>query len=614
MCGIYGALGDQLINHSNRITKLAQRSKRRGQDSSGTLHYGGSTYEIRRMGRAFKAGDLRIESGISLVIGHNRLMTKGEGDNQPVHRDSISCLHNGIVNNEAQVWRDLGASPDLDIDTEVLPAAVRHFLNKGFGAAESVKSMFRLCKGAISIVLLLPEEGQLVLASNNGSLYYGGKNGCTYFSSEEFSLKQIGCESIEQVFDPVLFDVAKNPHPPRIVEIKLNKKARPLLHPLPRDASGQSLLRFPDFGLSRCSICILPDTMPFISFDAEGVCNYCKNHSKRSAPMGKSSFLEAIGQVENRDDIRLIFPFSGGRDSSYGLHYLVEELGIRPTTYTYDWGMITDLGRRNISLMCSELRVENIVVAANLRKKRDNIRKNLIAWLSKPDLGMLNILTAGDKHFFKYAGPIQKEIGAVRSIWSFNPLETTHFKAGFLGIAPDLLGKKVYMTGLRSQMIYQAKRAAAIARNPKYLNFSLIDTLEGEYYRSIAKQTGSLQLFDFIDWDEQTVERTLDGYGWERAPDTNSSWRIGDGTAAFYNYANYLMAGFTEHDTFRSNQIREGRITRNEALSLVLDENKPRYENIKWYLDTVGLPFAETIERVNMFQYRGTRDSARFGL
>ena len=50
----------------------------------------------------------------------------------------------------------------------------------------------------------------------------------------------------------------------------------------------------------------------------------------------------------------------------------------------------------------------------------------------------------------------------------------------------------------------------------------------------------------------------LDSYGWERAVDTSSTWRLGDATAPFYNYIYYTVAGFTEHDTFRSNQIREG--------------------------------------------------------
>ena len=83
------------------------------------------------------------------------------------------------------------------------------------------------------------------------------------------------------------------------------------------------------------------------------------------------------------------------------------------------------------------------------------------------------------------------------------------------------------------------------------------------------------------------------------APDTVTSWRIGDGTAAFYNYIFYTVAGFTEHDTFRSNQIREGQMTRAEALKRVREENKPRYQNLRWYLDTVGLEFTSTISAIN---------------
>ena len=91
----------------------------------------------------------------------------------------------------------------------------------------------------------------------------------------------------------------------------------------------------------------------------------------------------------------------------------------------------------------------------------------------------------------------------------------------------------------------------------------------------------------------------LDEYDWERAPDTNTTWRIGDGTAAFYNYIYYTIAGFTEHDTFRSNQIREGDISREKALELVEDENRPRYPNIKWYLDAIDMDFKTVIEVIN---------------
>ena len=49
----------------------------------------------------------------------------------------------------------------------------------------------------------------------------------------------------------------------------------------------------------------------------------------------------------------------------------------------------------------------------------------------------------------------------------------------------------------------------------------------------------------------------------------------------------------------RSNQVREGALLRDKALELIEEENKPRYESIKWYLDALDLDFSQVIEKVN---------------
>lgn len=107
-------------------------------------------------------------------------------------------------------------------------------------------------------------------------------------------------------------------------------------------------------------------------------------------------------------------------------------------------------------------------------------------------------------------------------------------------------------------------------------------------------------LFKYLPWDEEEVNRTLiDGYNWELSPDTPTSWRIGDGTTAFYNYIYHTVAGFTENDCLRSNQINEGVMTRERALELVFAENRPRYESLKWYFDTIGVDMEKAIDVVN---------------
>ena len=140
-------------------------------------------------------------------------------------------------------------------------------------------------------------------------------------------------------------------------------------------------------------------------------------------------------------------------------------------------------------------------------------------------------------------------------------------------------------------------------QNPSYFNSSLWDSLSGEYYRSFKNKDDYYYIFDYLPWDEKVVDKTLiNEYKWELARDTSTTWRIGDGTASFYNYIYYNTAGFSEIDTFRSNQVREGLISRDQALSFSRQENVPRYENIKWYLKMIGIPFKPAIISINKME------------
>ena len=78
-------------------------------------------------------------------------------------------------------------------------------------------------------------------------------------------------------------------------------------------------------------------------------------------------------------------------------------------------------------------------------------------------------------------------------------------------------------------------------------------------------------------------------YAWESASDTSASWRIGDGTSAFYNYVYYSVAGFTESDTFKSNQIRASVLNSTSAMNLVERENIPRIAAIQVYSAKIGV-------------------------
>lgn len=600
MCGIFGLFSKLSVRNSD-LSVLAHHARQRGRDSSGLVFLNNNTYCIEKADNDIKKLITKTRYGSSsFLMGHSRLITNGLGDNQPVVRNDVIVIHNGIIVNDKEIWESTKLEKKLEIDSEVIAALTEDHILSGGHLDEIPALVLNKCIGVVAAAIILPKHGKAVIFSNNGSLYVGMRGEETFFSSESFPLTQIECDDFFQVKEGGhVFDI-----PVSNSLIKINESKSRVENLIPEFqfiTKEAELLEYKEtLNIKRCTRCILPETMPYIYFDDKGVCNYCNSYRLRNIPKPKEELFELVEPYRRKEGLDCIVPFSGGRDSCYGLHLIVEELKMKPVTYTYDWGMVTDLGRRNISRMCSQLGVENIIIAADISKKRRNIRMNLEAWLKSPHLGMMAMLTAGDKHFFRHVETVKKQTGINLNLWGVNPLEVTHFKTGFLDIPPDFEEKKVYSHGLSKQLRYHYKRTKAMMQSPGYFNRSLWDTLSGEYHRSFTEKKDYYHIFDYWRWDETEVDNTLLGvYDWEKAPDTSTTWRIGDGTAALYNYIYYTVAGFTEHDTFRSNQIREGDITREEALVLVARENKPRYQNIRWYLDALGMDFNEVIKVIN---------------
>ncbi len=605
MCGIFGIISKSKIN-LRELNILAENARQRGKDSSGFIEYIGDNYLINRFDYDLKISRKKFNNKSKITIGHSRLVTNSMVDNQPILKHDICVLHNGIITNFENLFEKYKFKQNYKIDTEIIPELFRFFLNKNQDLQNTINSVLKTIKGSASCVVHLIESGKIILFTNNGSLYKGEKNKNVYISSESYSLRQINCNKITKVNEPVIIDVPIPKDKTLYTDHKLKRKN--LVPEISNLHKNEKLLQYNMNNYKRCSKCLLPSNFPFIIFDEKRVCNFCNNYKKKYKNFNedsKKNFEKVLEKYKDNNKIDCIIPLSGGRDSCYGLHLAVKELGLSPISFTYDWGLVTDLARRNTSRICSELNVENIIIADNIQKKRSNIRKNVLAWLNKPHLGMVNIFTAGDKHFYRFLEKVKKQNNIKLNIWSYNPYEITHFKHGFLDVKPNFENKKTYNQGLIGQLDYQYRRFKIMLGNLSYFNSSIFDTLVGEFNRSVRKHTDYYYLFNYFKWNENELnEILLNQYDWEKSPDTNSTWRIGDGAAPFYNYIYYTLAGFTEFDTFRSNQIREGEISREDALRLINEENKPRYQSIKWFLDVIDLDFEKTINRINEFSFK----------
>lgn len=593
MSGLFCSFSKNTAVDKNFVIRAFEQAVSRGGNSSSLLQGQILTsLQLYKSRQNIASLASRLAEDNRLVVGYSGLNVSAEREIAPLVQNDLLLFHAGLILNRPVNVDEFRVSTPTN--TSLLLELIMQEIADGDGLKAAVERALKQVKGNVNGLLLAPRQGRLLAFSNHGSLFVHDVGEQLLIASERSWLQEYATQAV-QVHGVLEFDLGE-----AVTDYQLDSEILfKSVDEHPMLSSQLDVLQYKVHDLQRCSRCILPETMPYIRFDAQGVCNYCHSYKPRNNPKDKKDIFSLVEPYRRSQGYDCIVPFSGGRDSCYVLHLIINELKLKPVTYTYDWGMVTDVGRRNIALMCGALGVENIVVADNIEKKRKNIALNFAAWLKNPHLGMLNILTAGDKHFFRYINKVKEETGVSLNLWGVNPLEVTHFKTGFLGIEPDFERQKVYASGKLGQLRYQSKRLKEMLKSPGYFNASLWDTWSGEYFRSSSKKTDYFHVFDYWQWSEKEINSLLAGYDWEMASDTPTTWRIGDGTAGIYNYIYYTLAGFTEHDTFRSNQIREGELTREEALKLVEAENAPCHDSLRWYLQSIGFDFLDTIKRIN---------------
>jgi hypothetical protein len=294
---------------------------------------------------------------------------------------------------------------------------------------------------------------------------------------------------------------------------------------------------------------------------------------------------------------------SGGRDSSYGIHMLKKEFGMHPVAYTYDWGLTTDTSRRNQAKLCGKLGIEHIIRAPDIQMKRRHIRKNIFAWLKQPSLGMVPLFMAGDKDFYQYGRTLRKETGVDLTVFcSGSLLEQREFFIGFCGVNENVAGKvRLYGYNYRSKIHLALWYMSQYLGNPSYINESFYDSVRS-FFTSFLFKDDFLYLYEYLPWKEKEIEGVLQKeYDWEHDKGYGENqWRMGDGQTAFTNYIFYTVAGFSEFDNFRSNQIREGLISRDEALRLVKKDNEPKYRTLQYFSYVVGFNLDEVLAQINL--------------
>jgi N-acetyl sugar amidotransferase len=129
-----------------------------------------------------------------------------------------------------------------------------------------------------------------------------------------------------------------------------------------------------------CKKTVLDDTYPGIKFDKEGISNLVADFNLRVKPnwypneKGKIILHEKINAIKREGrgkDFDCILGLSGGVDSSYMLHVLVKDYGLRPLVFHVDGGWNSEVSVHNIHVMIDKLGLDLFTEVINWNEMRD---------------------------------------------------------------------------------------------------------------------------------------------------------------------------------------------------------------------------------------------------
>jgi glutamine---fructose-6-phosphate transaminase (isomerizing) len=196
MCGIIGIIGTEPA--APQLIDALKRLEYRGYDSAGvaTLEHGVLTR--RRAEGKLKNLEVRlIREPLSgtIGIGHTRWATHGrptENNAHPHATEKLAVVHNGIIENFAELRRELeakGAAFATETDTEVVAHLVTEEMKAGASPVEAVKRALPRLRGAFALAFLFAGEDNLLIGARKGSpLAIGFGDGAMYVGSDAIAL------------------------------------------------------------------------------------------------------------------------------------------------------------------------------------------------------------------------------------------------------------------------------------------------------------------------------------------------------------------------------------------------------------------------------------------
>ena len=315
-----------------------------------------------------------------------------------------------------------------------------------------------------------------------------------------------------------------------------------------------------------CSNCVMDESDTKIVFDEKGVCDHCNDFYDNVKPnwhtdsRGKKELDKIIYKIKSdgKDrDFDCIIGMSGGADSSYLLHKVVVDFGLRPLVFHVDGGWNSEIAVNNINAMIDKLGLDLYTEVINWEEMKDFQLSYFKAGVANIDVPQDHAFVAtlynfANKHKIKYimnGGNISTE--CVR-----NPLEWLYYGTDMSQIKD--IRKKFGTIELKTYPF------SSVFRHKIYLKY--------------IRQVNVIKPLDFMPYIKSEAMIFLEKeYGWQPYPQKHFESRF---TKFYEGYWLPRKFGYDTRKVQYSSLILTGQLKRDDALEMLKNPAIPDEEAI----------------------------------
>ena len=355
-------------------------------------------------------------------------------------------------------------------------------------------------------------------------------------------------------------------------------------------------------GMKRCIKCVLPECTPNIVFDKEGVCNYCHAHHKLRYE-GESEVLKLLDSHRRTGSkYDCIVTISGGRDSTYTLLKLVKDYRMKVLAVNYENPFTDPQAKVNIENAIKALNVDIVKFRLKNKIHERTFRNNVTAWFRKPSPGLVPMICVACKTIWWDILKIAKKYDIHCIVSGGNRYEDTSFKKVSLGISANENAETSFSKAIFG-ILKENFRNLAYCR-PRFIPTIVKGFLFGDPYtigsRLFGRNVARIDLFFFIEWNEpEVLSRIKSELDWDYPHKLNSSWRFDCRVGHLKDFMYMKTIGMTEREDFYAKLVREGVMTRDNALLRLQKENKLHLDEIQLLLSEVGIENTSFLNELN---------------